>query len=29
MDYFEAVNARVGSLIEDVIAKWELAGLYE
>ncbi|MFN1834923.1 creatininase family protein [Balneola sp. MJW-20] len=28
MDYFLAVNERVGNLIKDVIAKWDLAGLY-
>ena len=26
--YFEAVNTRVATLIEDVVRKWDLAGLY-
>ena len=26
--YYERVNERVGDLVEDVIAKWDQAGLY-
>ena len=28
-EYFQKVNKRVGDLIQDVIKKWEMAGLYE
>jgi creatinine amidohydrolase len=28
-EYFSRVNTRIGNLIKDVIAKWELAGLYK
>ena len=27
-EYFKRVNERVAKLIEDVIRKWDLAGLY-
>ena len=29
MEYYKRVNKRVGDLIQDVIKKWEMAGLYE
>jgi creatinine amidohydrolase len=28
-EYFRRVNQRIGRLIQNIIAKWELAGLYE
>jgi creatinine amidohydrolase len=28
-EYFRKVNQRVGDLVEDVIAKWDMAGLYK
>ncbi|MCP9290937.1 creatininase family protein [Gracilimonas sediminicola] len=28
-EYFKRVNQRIGNLIREIIAKWELAGLYE
>ncbi len=28
-EYFERVNTRIGDLVKEVIAKWDLAGLYK